>query len=204
MSSNGWMNEDLTKVWLNDVLGNLSFRYRLLVWDSFRCHISEATKSIIKNLKVDQAIIPGGCTSIIQAPDVCWIAPFKARMRKKWETWMASGEKTFTKGGNMRAPTKIDLVVWVKEVWDSLDLELIRKSFIICALYNPLDEPAAISEIHCLKEGEILHSSLENLTAQCAELNMKSKEKLPCITADIQKQWRRQGAAAGGAPDGQT
>ena len=51
MSANGWMNEELTKVWLNDVPGNLSFRYRLLVWDRFMCHISEATKSIIKNLK---------------------------------------------------------------------------------------------------------------------------------------------------------
>ena len=111
MSSNGWMNDDLAKVWLNNVLGILVFSCRLLVWDSFRCHTSEETKLIIKNLKLNQAIIPSGCTSIIQAPDECWNAPFKARMRKKWDTWMTSGGRTFTKGGNMRAPTKLDLVV---------------------------------------------------------------------------------------------
>ena len=170
MWANGWMNQDLTDVWLNKLLGTLSFRHRLLVWDSFRCHISDATKS---TMKIDMAVIPGGCTGIIQAPDVSWNATFKARIRDKWDTWMSLGDKTFTKGGNMRAPTRIDQLTWVKEVWNSLDEELIKKSFITCALNNPLDVPTAISEIHCLKEGEVLHSSLGKLIAQCAELNEK-------------------------------
>ena len=89
---------------LNEVLGTLSVSNRFLVWDSFRCHISDATKSRLKKLKVDQA------------PDVSWNSPFKTRIREKWDSWMARGEKTFTKGGNKRAPTRLDQVIWVKEV----------------------------------------------------------------------------------------
>ena len=44
-SANGWMNDSLTEVWLEKVYGNLSFSKRLLVWDSYKCHISEKMKS---------------------------------------------------------------------------------------------------------------------------------------------------------------
>ena len=83
----------------------------------------------------------------------------------------------------MHAPTRLDQLTWVKEVWCSLDEELLKKSFIICALNNPLDNPAAISEIHCLKEGEVLHSSFGKLMAQCAELNEKNGD-LTCLNMD--------------------
>ena len=36
---------------------------KLLVWDSFRAHISENTKKVIKSMKnLYTAVIPGGCT----------------------------------------------------------------------------------------------------------------------------------------------
>ena len=83
---------------LNEVLGTLSFSNRFLVWDSFSDQVT------LKKLKVDQA------------PDVSWNSPFKTRIREKWDSWMARGEKTFTKGGNVRAPARLDQVIWVKEV----------------------------------------------------------------------------------------
>ena len=36
-SHNAWMNEELTLVWVNRVLGSFSFNRRLLAWDSFEC-----------------------------------------------------------------------------------------------------------------------------------------------------------------------
>ena len=39
--------------------------------DSFRAHISENTKKVIKSMKnLYTAVIPGGCTSLIQPCDV--------------------------------------------------------------------------------------------------------------------------------------
>ena len=60
-------------------------------------------------LKIDKALIPGGCTGLIQAPDVCWNKPFKDAYRELYDQWMDSG----TKAGNMRAPTKLEVVTWV-------------------------------------------------------------------------------------------
>ena len=34
-SSNGWMNEELTHLYLDRVIGQLSFAPRLLVWDAY-------------------------------------------------------------------------------------------------------------------------------------------------------------------------
>jgi hypothetical protein len=70
MASNGWMNEELTQQYLSDVIGPLAFQRRLLIWDTYRCHISKAVKEKMKKLKIDMAAIPGGCTGLIQAADV--------------------------------------------------------------------------------------------------------------------------------------
>ena len=64
------MNDELTQRYLSEVLGRFSFSRRLLVWDSFKCHVSDAAKTVLSNFNIDTAIIPGGCTSKIQAPDV--------------------------------------------------------------------------------------------------------------------------------------
>jgi hypothetical protein len=61
-----WMNDNLTEDYLRKTFGPGFFYRRLLVWDSFRCHISEGTKKILKELKLDTAVIPGGCTKFIQ------------------------------------------------------------------------------------------------------------------------------------------
>jgi hypothetical protein len=66
MSDNGWMNEELTKMYLRKVVGSIAFSPRLLIWDSYRCHISEATKAECKRLKIDMSVIPGGCTGLVQ------------------------------------------------------------------------------------------------------------------------------------------
>ena len=44
-SSNGKMIEELTSDWVRSVLGNFSFTWRILAWDSFKCHVMETIKS---------------------------------------------------------------------------------------------------------------------------------------------------------------
>ena len=43
-SKNAWMNEELTLVWAEKVLGKFSFGRRLLSWDSFECHMMDSVK----------------------------------------------------------------------------------------------------------------------------------------------------------------
>ena len=66
-SANGWMNNSLTADYLRSIIGSLSFGKRLLVWDAYKCHTSEATRRETKKMNLHTAVIPGGCTKFIQA-----------------------------------------------------------------------------------------------------------------------------------------
>jgi len=70
-SANAWMNEELTKSWVQNVLGRLLFTgQRLLAWDACRCHLADTVREELRISRVDTVIIPGGCTKYIQEPDV--------------------------------------------------------------------------------------------------------------------------------------
>ena len=40
-------------------------------------------------------------------------------------TWMMSGEKTFTSGGQFRAASLVTVCQWVKESWQELSTEMV-------------------------------------------------------------------------------
>ena len=108
------MNDDVTADWLQKVVGKFTFGPRLLVWDSYQCHISQATKQELK-----WSYIPGGCTKYIQAPDIVWT--------QSYDSWMAGNvDETYTAGGNLRAPARRLLVAWVLKAREELDTELVR------------------------------------------------------------------------------
>lgn len=129
--SSGWMDDSTTAAYLQKVLGNKPFwgnQNRLLVWDSFRAHISQSTKEILKKLSVDTAVVPGGCTKFVQAPDVYWNASFKAKINDYYDAWLADGEKTFTAGGNMRPPALEVVCQWIVDSWAAIPKEVKRFS----------------------------------------------------------------------------
>ena len=115
------------------------------------------------------AVIPGGCTKYIQAPDVSWNKPFKAAIREKYDAWLSGdSDKEYTKatgksaGGNLKAPSKRLICQWVSEAWKSLSRELIHSSFKSCALTTALDG-SEDNFIHCLKEGQPCRAGWETL-----------------------------------------
>ena len=101
-SSNGWMNDMLTAN-LRQIIGQLSFSKRLLVWDAYKCHTSEATEAELHRLKVDTAVVPGGCTKFIQAADVAWNACFKAHLCSYYDLWLSQPSvHEYIRGGNLK------------------------------------------------------------------------------------------------------
>ncbi len=107
-SDNGWMNDPLTIEYLRTIIGSFTFgNKRLMVWDAYRCHISEAVKAECARLSLQTSIVPGGCTKFIQAADVVWNSPFKSRLRERYDTWLSEPAcHEYTKGGNMKAPSR--------------------------------------------------------------------------------------------------
>uniref|UniRef100_A0A914HJW5 DDE-1 domain-containing protein n=1 Tax=Globodera rostochiensis TaxID=31243 RepID=A0A914HJW5_GLORO len=99
----------------------------------------------------EDPVVPGGCTKFVQAADVSWNAPFKAKIRQQYEDWMLHGEKTTTSSGNTRAAPMNIYLNWIYEAWEGIPKENISKSFKTCGITNAFDG-SEDGEIHCFKE----------------------------------------------------
>ena len=104
LSPNGWMNETLTVEWVKQIWGPPQTKKRMLVWDSYKCHISASMKKAVQNTNTIMAVVPGGSTKLVQTANVSRNAPFKAAYRK---SWLANGTMERMRGGNLRAPLKV-------------------------------------------------------------------------------------------------
>ena len=154
-SKNGWMNESLTIDWVKQGWGTLNFGRRLLVWDAYRCHLMPSVKNVAEtHTNTDLSVIPGGLTSLVQPADVSWNKPFKEAYKARYNQWMVTGEKSYTPAGNVRAPSKVLCLQWVKEAWSSVSTEVVKKSFISCGISVNVDG-SEDQEVHCLKDNEI-------------------------------------------------
>jgi hypothetical protein len=62
-----WMNDDTTADYLKKIIGGHPFgAKRMMVWDAFASHRSEATVKRLKELRLEAAYIPRGCTKFVQ------------------------------------------------------------------------------------------------------------------------------------------
>uniref|UniRef100_A0A914H5L2 SCAN domain-containing protein n=1 Tax=Globodera rostochiensis TaxID=31243 RepID=A0A914H5L2_GLORO len=115
----------------------------------FNCKKSVATgddekddnePQFLKELGVEAAYIPGGCTKFIQAPYVCWNKPFKERIRHYYSLWITNGDRQeYTAAGNPKAPALEVVLDWVDRSWQELSKEMIIKSFEVCGLATTSD-----------------------------------------------------------------
>ena len=151
------------------MLGSSLFSKRLLVWDSYKAQLTDGVKRKLRSKNTIMAVVPGGCTKYIQAPDVSWNKPFKAYIREKYDEWMSGPEnKEYTKargscpGGNLKPPKKEITVNWVVEAWISLSEALIRDTFKSCALTTTVGGDHD-QLIHSLKTGQPCRSAWDLL-----------------------------------------
>ena len=105
-------------------------RRRLLVWDAFRGHLTSKVKESVRTkYNTNLSVIPGGCTSKSQPADVSWISLLiKLQISEFYDEWVFSGPVDKTKSGNRHAPSKKLLLSWIKQSWDSITPDVIRKS----------------------------------------------------------------------------
>ena len=170
LSKNGWMNENLTKDWVNRVWGTLGFQRRLLVWDAYKCHLTESVKTLVNNgCKTDISLIPEGLTKYLQPADVSWNKPFKEAYRAQYDEWMATGKKSYTPAGNVRAPSKLQAVQWVKKAWSVVHEDMVRKSFRVCGISVNVNG-SEDGEISCIKEGGIAYDAKKIIEEETSKL----------------------------------
>lgn len=135
-----WANVESIKFWLQTLLGINNRRRRLLVWDSFKAHITPEIKDLVKTkYNTDMAVIPGGCTCKLQPVDMSWNRPFKVKLAEYYDEWIFNGTVEKTRFGNRRAPSKTLLLKWIKEAWAEITPAIIQKSFRKCGITLALD-----------------------------------------------------------------
>ena len=78
-------------------------------------------------------------------------------------------QHTFTKAGNMHAPTKMQLCDMVTESWFKISEEVIRKSFVACGQVPDAD----VDHITCFKEGRSCCEGRERLK-ELMSINIES------------------------------
>ena len=183
-NQSGWCDQEVLKTWISSIFPKLFATRKLLIWDSFRAHTTPQTKDLLKERKVDSIVIPGGLTGLIQAPDVSWNFPFKNRLRELYDTWLSDAEKTYTKAGNMRAPSKMELCDFIVDAWNSIPKELIEKSF--HATGQSIN--GKVEDIHALKPGNKAEEMFEHIQSfwnnSLEEFDLKVTENFRIAPSD--------------------
>ena len=162
-SENGWMNTPLTLKWIEDTFPEVSAEKKLLLWDSFKCHTDSKVPDLMKTKNILSAVCPGGCTSQLQTLDVCINHPFKSRIKNLFDNFMDDeSQHSYTKGGNMRAPSRIQICDMVIKAWDDIPEDMITNSFKVCGqvLNSEVSDILAFRDGRTCSEGRAM---LENL-----------------------------------------
>ena len=107
----------------------------------------------------------------IQAADMCWNKPFKARMTELYDQWLSVHQ--FTESGNMKSPSRKRIIEWVLDAWSQLSKENIIKLFKCCGL-NLANNGTGVGIIHCLKKGQPCKAGRQKLNSQLSILVDKS------------------------------
>ena len=134
-------------------------------------------------MKVDSALIPGGCTKYIQAPDVYWNKPFKGFITESYDEWLANGAHQFTEAGNMKPAARRLVVTWILDAWQKISKNQIIASFKGCAL-NIKTDGSEDDLIHCFKEDQPCSTGKEILKDQTRLLRDDSLHENPFSPTD--------------------
>ncbi|KAH7721665.1 pogo transposable element with KRAB domain-like protein [Aphelenchoides avenae] len=124
------MDNDSLKVYLVKVVVRSIFsqQKRLLVWDSVKAYTSAVTKQVFKQLNLEMAVVPGGCTPFVQAS-----------VQETYDEWVLPDDHPTTSGGNPKAPPMELYLQWIKDAWNALSEDTVARSFKASGITTDLD-----------------------------------------------------------------
>ena len=115
------MNKEFTLLYLKRVICSFSFQKKLLAWDTFEVYVTEPAKKLLKEMRIDNALIPGRFTKYIQTSNLLFKIPLKGCIIELYDKWIASRMHYYTETGNMKATSRHFIVTWILEAWAQLD-----------------------------------------------------------------------------------
>ena len=138
VSKSAMVDENMMAKWVERVLQpDLEDEPGLLIFDSFKAHLTDFVSIELENLKVDTAPIPGGYTSCLQPLDVSINSPAKKRYNELWAVFMASQcscgeigcEHMFTPAGHRKKPYYDQRARMVSDAMKHISVQAVKNSF---------------------------------------------------------------------------
>ncbi|CAI7848836.1 unnamed protein product [Closterium sp. NIES-53] len=168
----GWMDERLVQDWTTQVL--IPFlkllrdeggwhKQALLVFDSYKGHLTESVGQTLKMFKVMRAVIPGSCTPLVQPLDVSINRSFKCAMHHCYITWFEEVKIGETTRNSKKPPPEV-ILKWIVESWADVPEELVKKSFLTCGISSAEDgseDNLILAHLQDKAEVEVLEDVLE-------------------------------------------
>jgi hypothetical protein len=106
----------------------------LLILDSFAAHKTDEVNELLRVNNINCLFIPPRTTSYLQPLDVSINAPFKERVRSKYEEWIQSDHIELTPKGNIKRASYGTVVGWVKHGLDGITAQSVISSFEACGI----------------------------------------------------------------------
>ncbi|GJP41338.1 hypothetical protein CLOM_g998 [Closterium sp. NIES-68] len=141
------MDSNLVEDWVQHVLlpfirppAGVARSKTLLVLDSYRGHLTDTVRGLLRWHRITPAIIPGGCAPLLQPLDVCVNRSFKAGVRTHYNGWFVDeGIEFLTTAGSLRKPPLELVLRWIAAAWEAVPEDIIIKSFKTCGISNATD-----------------------------------------------------------------
>ncbi len=163
MSATGYLTQELTLHWLQKVWSQSGPQNHLLIWDDFLYHCLDPVRQELEKQSTRTSVAPATFSQMVLPPDACWKKPFKEAVQQYYDDWLTI-ENSLQSQGFLKAPSKFVIASWVRQAWDSLNVDLIKNSFVECGITDLPDSAKGVHQDKQIRvEGTDLASRLREL-----------------------------------------
>ena len=136
-----WIDDQLMLKWIREVwVKDTKKQPSLLVLHSCSAHLTERVIDAFSQANTTTAVIPGGCTSVLQPLDVSINKLVKSLMKASWQDYMLERISSLGPGTKIAPPSKQLLTDWLVEANTKLNdnSTIVKTSFLVTGISNAL------------------------------------------------------------------